>query len=71
MAKKEEANVCGCKCGITHPCKVCSIIILVIGVLFLLADITPIKWTLGINWWSVLFILIGCTGLCNLMSCKR
>ena len=55
-------NVCE-KCS-----KIGSVVFLVLGVLFLLRDINV--WDFwNIQWWTVLFILIGVVGLCK-SSCK-
>tara|TARA_Y100000310_G_scaffold288707_1_gene314612 strand:+ start:55 stop:249 length:195 start_codon:yes stop_codon:yes gene_type:complete len=50
----------GCeKCG-----KVCAIIFLALGVLFLIADLT--SWNFfNIQWWTALFVAIGVIGLAS------
>ena len=50
--------MCG-KCG-----KISSVIFLVLGILFLVADLTT--WNFwGIQWWSALFVVVGVIGFAS------
>jgi len=65
MAKKD--NYCAiCDAGI---CKGCSLVALIVGVLFLLQDLGI--WDFwGINWWTVGFLLVGAGFLLGLVKKK-
>ncbi len=64
MAKKEDCCVCD-----TKICKGCSLVALIVGVLFLLKDFGV--WNFwGINWWTVGFLLVGACFLIELMKKK-
>ena len=60
MAKKEM-----CKPG---SCKVFLVILLIVGILYLLKDLALADWTFGIQWFTVLFVLIGMHAL--ICKCK-
>ncbi len=51
--------------------KLCGVLFLVVGVLFLLKDLNV--WTFwNIQWWSVLFLLIGfgSVAMCHCPECQ-
>ena len=61
MAKKD---VC-----VPNKCKPFLAIILIVGILYLLKDLAVADWTFGIQWFTVLFVLIGLHAfICK--SCK-
>ena len=56
MAKKEHVCKGGCKGQLS--------IFLIVGLLYLLKDLAVVDLTLGIQWYTVLFVLIPLHGLC-------
>jgi hypothetical protein len=55
--------------GCQKCCKVTAWMFLIVGVLFLLTDIG--MWNFwGLNWWTVLFLLMGITGVAK-ASCSE
>ncbi|MBR9692289.1 hypothetical protein GOV06_05900 [Candidatus Woesearchaeota archaeon] len=57
MAKKVETCACPvCDAGL---CKGCSLVALVIGILYLLKDIAVVDYTFGIQWYTVGFLMVG------------
>ena len=50
---KEEPKVCG-----PHGCKGSLIVYLIIGILYLLKDLAVADLTYGIQWYTVLFVLV-------------
>ncbi len=53
MAKKDKVM---CK---PHGCRGFLSVILIVGILYLLKDLAVVDWTLGIQWFTALFVLIG------------
>ncbi|MEE9525923.1 MAG: hypothetical protein V3V78_04945 [Candidatus Woesearchaeota archaeon] len=60
---KEETKVCG-----VGGCKGNLVTFLVVGILYLLKDLAVADWTFGIQWYTVLFVLIPLHAL--LCKCK-
>lgn len=52
MAKKKTCGPCDC-------CALCAWIVLIVGVLYLLKDLVVADFTFGIQWYTVVFVLLG------------
>ena len=68
MAKKEEACACPV-CG-TGLCKTCSLVAVIVGVLYLLADygVAAVDFW-KVSWYTVAFLMVG--GFCLLSAMKK
>ena len=53
MAKK------GKTCDPHHCCTLCAWIVLIVGVLYLLRDLVGMDYTFGVQWYTVVFVLLG------------
>ena len=64
MPAKRDTGMMGSKmCGCSHH-KTFGWVILIVGILFLFENFG--WWTFwGVQWWSVLFILIGLGAMCK------
>ncbi len=69
MAKKKMAEMCDTKACGGCPCWF-SWAVLVVGILYLLADLGIFTWFgATFSWWTVAFLLVGLNKVCKSM-CK-
>ncbi|MBW2965486.1 hypothetical protein KY342_00110 [Candidatus Woesearchaeota archaeon] len=68
MAKKEVKGDCCAICD-TGICKGCSLVALIVGVLFLLQDL-GIWYFWNISWYTIGFLLLGAGFLIGLIKKK-